>query len=769
MVPMVRATRARRVRSSATVVTGLVVSFLVLSAVPAAAVSTCSNAADPNILVVQVDVDDQVALRLAGGTFGFSVNGGAFSACGGSALDADVDWVQVSGTGAGRETFVLLEPGAILDVNDNNVTVDLGGGNDALVLEWGDAPGQPGSDPASSAGAVELGIAADGTLVGTANTGPCCGETYLRIDDAESITVNAQIGMFADSLDLDGDGGAAESAVNGAVPGTADNVPAMLSGEPFPMAVTFNGRDGDDTLVSGAGNDVFNAGAGADGVDYTGANGVTVDLAAGQGTGHGNDTLSDVQHAVGSPGVDTLLGNALSNTLSGRNGDDVLDGRDGDDTLNGNDGADDLTDGAGNDTSDGGPGDDVYRQGAAANGADTLADSGPGTDVNTYDYSLRTTRTILRENGDAGFDANGDGDATDPGDEGDTVGGNVDVFMTGSGNDVLVGAGGADTLLPGAGDDDVSGGGGVDLLDISAGGAATIDLQAGTATGEGTDTFDGTVEQFATGGADDVLIPADGSVLDPTSGSFDWFAGTGHDVVDASSTTVGVRADLSNMGGPSTCVKAASPSAAGAPGGTCTDVEDFIGGGGDDTAFGTIADNSLIGNDGHDTLVGGNGNDRFDGGLGNDSLDGNAGLDLVTYEASPGAVDVTNQSVFGGGASGAYGSDTFVTGFEHVVLSNFDDVLTGGQTSLDANMRVQGKLGNDVITGTNSVDVLSGGQGDDVLRGARGDDTIKASGGDDLLGGGQGSDLLNAGSGFDEAHGGRGFDRCTGAEIEVRC
>ena len=70
-----------------------------------------------------------------------------------------------------------------------------------------------------------------------------------------------------------------------------------------------------------------------------------------------------------------------------------------------------------------------------------------------------------------------------------------------------------------------------------------------------------------------------------------------------------------------------------------------------------------------------------------------AGNDTVTYRAATGGVEIDNQAIFGGGATGGYGSDTFVTGFEGVLLSDFDDILRAGQTFLDANLRVLGFLG----------------------------------------------------------------------------
>src|SRR4029434_6559459 len=55
------------------------------------------------------------------------------------------------------------------------------------------------------------------------------------------------------------------------------------------------------------------------------------------------------------------------------------------------------------------------------------------------------------------------------------------------------------------------------------------------------------------------------------------------------------------------------------------DVENVIGGNGDDKLEGSAANNVLRGGNGNDTLSGNAGNDTLDGGAGSDELFGNAG------------------------------------------------------------------------------------------------------------------------------------------------
>jgi Ca2+-binding RTX toxin-like protein len=74
-----------------------------------------------------------------------------------------------------------------------------------------------------------------------------------------------------------------------------------------------------------------------------------------------------------------------------------------------------------------------------------------------------------------------------------------------------------------------------------------------------------------------------------------------------------------------------------------TNIENFIGGSGDDTILGSGAANQLsggLGNDtlsglaGADTLSGGDGNDTLIGGTGQDNLTGGAGADVFDYNTT---------------------------------------------------------------------------------------------------------------------------------------
>lgn len=97
---------------------------------------------------------------------------------------------------------------------------------------------------------------------------------------------------------------------------------------------TLDGGDGDDLLVGGSGNDVIIGGAGIDTVAFVGAvSGVSVNLATGQATGDGADTLSGIENVEGTAFDDVIVGDAGANWLRGNGGVDSLSGGAGNDIL----------------------------------------------------------------------------------------------------------------------------------------------------------------------------------------------------------------------------------------------------------------------------------------------------------------------------------------------------------------------------------------------------------------------------------------------------
>jgi hypothetical protein len=186
-------------------------------------------------------------------------------------------------------------------------------------------------------------------------------------------------------------------------------------------ADTLNGEGGDDTFMLGdddGANDVVRGGdgsadAGLDTVDYSGAGAaVTIDLAAGTAVGAstGNDTLTGIEHAVGSSHDDVISGSAADNSLSGGDGADTLSGLAGVDNIFGYAGDDVLIGGAGDDVLSGGSGADEFRF-EGGSGADALARAASlGTDLIT-DYNASEDDLFMLS--DADFSLGNAGTLTD--------------------------------------------------------------------------------------------------------------------------------------------------------------------------------------------------------------------------------------------------------------------------------------------------------------------------------------------------------------------
>jgi hypothetical protein len=68
------------------------------------------------------------------------------------------------------------------------------------------------------------------------------------------------------------------------------------------------GGPGDDVVVGNEGDDLLDGGTGNDRADHTGAPAVHIDLAAGTGTGDGDDRLSGFETVWGSNYDDVLSG-----------------------------------------------------------------------------------------------------------------------------------------------------------------------------------------------------------------------------------------------------------------------------------------------------------------------------------------------------------------------------------------------------------------------------------------------------------------------------
>jgi Ca2+-binding RTX toxin-like protein len=458
------------------------------------------------------------------------------------------------------------------------------------------------------------------------------------------------------------------------------------------------GGAGNDTLITGAGDDllsgddgddVLQAGAGADELLGDGDAGVYSTGADTLEGGLGDDTLY---------GDDPYAGGLAANVLVGGDGQDDLVGGDGDETLRGGDGNDTLEGGAGNDLLEGGEGEDtLYGDGSLvgySSGNDTLRGDG-GNDI---------------LHGDDRLGGNG-ADELDGGSGDDQLWGyeGADLFVGGEGvdafwdivvadavlTDELYTAEGVTSTSHGLERGTLYGTAAANEIDASSFTAGLLELHGG----DGNDTLrGGTQENRLYGDAGDDLLLG-GLGLDQFFGGTGWDSAFDHvqlaSLADASYTADGVvsashAVELWELIG--------------------TEADDVI-----DASAWTGGGVRLRGQGGHDTLRGGAGADLLVGEAGDDTLEGNLGNDTL------------------------YGDTVLDSG------SSGNDVLRGGD-------------GDDVLHG----DDPAGGSGSDSLSGGAGDDQLFAYGGNDVLAGDAGHDLLDAGDGDDVLDGGTGSDRFLG-------
>src|SRR5581483_2970029 len=163
--------RRRTLASAAVVTAGTLLVWLVVTAIPAMAATTCASGTSVtanDTLNVAVGTDDHVVLAVGTGAAPFA---GASAACTGT-VGSNIVYVNVTGSDAGAETLTLLDPTATFGgnnmVSSTNVSVDLGNGTDTLVLEYGGLASPAVADPGTN-DSLRLGTSAGGALVGDLN------------------------------------------------------------------------------------------------------------------------------------------------------------------------------------------------------------------------------------------------------------------------------------------------------------------------------------------------------------------------------------------------------------------------------------------------------------------------------------------------------------------------------------------------------------------------------------------------------------------------
>ena len=497
---------------------------------------------------------------------------------------------------------------------------------------------------------------------------------------------------------------------------------------------------------------------------------VAGNLATGDTNGYNDIFLNDltvtgVDFITGGNGNDFITGLSGDDELRGEDGNDVLVGDDydtatpdGADVLSGGDGADVVIGGRGNDTLKGDAGDDILVSGMAkgslsaggvaatgnfltTDGGDDQIDGGTGVDRAILIYTGRGTQPIVFDNSNSA--------AVNTVWVGGVAHGSVTNvesirFHASGGADHLTGGAGDDTFYGGAGQDVIDGGLGVDTIGYDTANASINVVLNGASDstvflnsvaedtvrnienvigGQLNDnlTGDGQANLFLGLGGDDVLVGLGGAdVLD---------GGDGLDTAFYDEKTLAVAVTLNGA-------TDAIVTVGGVAEDTLRNVENLVGGYGNDVFTGDGQANLLDGFLGNDTLHGGGGDDVLMGGGGDDLLDGGAGVDIADYSTSDNGVTV-NLGLTGPQATGE-GFDTLV-GVEILQGSYGDDVLTGDNTDNG----LLGGLGQDWLQGMGGADALVGGNGHDSVWGGDGDDVLDGGDGDDTLWGGAGIDAAS--------------------------
>ncbi|MDW9458613.1 calcium-binding protein [Sinorhizobium meliloti] len=563
-----------------------------------------------------------------------------------------------------------------------------------------------------------------------------------------------------------------------------------------------SGFGGDDLIQGLGGADVINGGAGVDTVDYsekttsvvvtlTGATAATVFV-----NGVAEDTLSNIENVYGGSGNDTITGDAQNNLFRGGGGNDVLDGGTGNDTadytdktqsvvvtlagatpatvfvngiaedtisnfenvyggsgndiLTGDDRSNILRGEAGNDILNGGADDDSLSGGVGNDTADG------GTGIDTFDLREKTSSVVVQLSGANAATVFVGGVAED------TIR-NVENIVGGTADDTLGGDAAANKLSGARGNDWLRGGGGADTLD----------------GGEDSDTADysdkAAAIAVALNGGNPVTVTVGGIAEDLVAKIENIVGGSGGDTIvgDAAANTFrgGLGADVLDGGAGSDTADFSDKTqsvvlalngaadAVAAVGGTAEDtvrnIENVIGGSGNDQFTGDAAANT------------------FRGGFGADLLDGGAGSDTADYSDKTAPLVVT--------LAGSNPATVFVGGVAEDILRNIENVIGGSGNDLFAGDGLQnvfdGGAGNDTVdysasakgiavtlNGANDAKVIVGNAVEDTLRnienvtGSAIADVLTGDSQANVLLGGGGGDILKGGGGQDTIDGGAGSD-----------
>lgn len=368
--------------------------------------------------------------------------------------------------------------------------------------------------------------------------------------------------------------------------------------------------------------------------------------------------------------------------------------------------------------------------------------------------------------------------------------------LTGSAfDDLLIGNAGDNVIAGGEGDDLLSGGAGSDTYEFAegwgddaifaeTGGVAdTLDFSAVTSDLTFTLYKDGTVsvtdgvntlqpvsgmERLIDGQGNDTFVFEDGAAFSGTIGMDNQFlaalgldigGGSGSNTLDFSAYTADISVDLGiTIPTTDTNLFAHAETRTGQTLiGGLSNMQNAIGGSGNDRIWGNSAANLLDGGAGDDELFGRDGEDTLVGGAGNDLLQG--GFDMAQMELlNPATLvaifgeaiqeAITNgtldQALAGDQDTASYAGATSAVSVD-LSLTSAQETGGAGNDTLQGVQNLVGSGFNDVLRGNLLGNTLSGAAGNDTLYGMQGSDILIGGAGNDLLGGGEyisGSTLL---------------------------
>lgn len=463
----------------------------------------------------------------------------------------------------------------------------------------------------------------------------------------------------------------------------------------------------------------------------------------------------------GSPGADTLVGDAKS-TIEGGAGNDNITGGSGNDTLHGDAGNDTITTGAGSDTVKGGDGNDIIVAAGDLTAADKI-DGGDGTDTLAVTSASLTALQALSISDANLFNANFTSIETLAVSNAlDTTGDNFDLgYLTGietvalaagvNGAQVIDGFDSGDTLaLTFA----VTAGvtakvnsaatGATDVLNIALTEAADTDYN--TLTIANVETININVTEDTTGGNVASRTNTVGLSISQTaaaaggSGAAQSVVITGSEDIVIDTTIAVATIDASGMSARLVTTPGLVMTGAG-----YTKAQTITGSSGADTLVASTKSDTISGGAGNDTITGGTGADSIDGGTGSDTFVGTGALTAANIEGAGtgtstgvvvnlGATTLTNAGVLGAVSQNLSGGLTGVASGQVSYL--FNGELGTNSATVDTLTSIENVTladGINYVVGSDVANIIIGGTGADTIVAGNGADTVDAGTGNDTI------------------------------------